>query len=121
MELKARVGAGASSGNNNQQNSAGRASTVRLPGTNIIAPGGLRAGSSGGGRNGGDGYSGGGGGGWSSGGYGGTNGNDGGDGSGHSNGDGGSGTWEDITAYEMTEFTLSPGQGGQAYRHSQVL
>ena len=63
---------------------------------------------------GGEGYSGGGGWGQSSGGIGGSNGNDGGQGSGSYGGAGGTGSWEDITAYELAEFTLSPGQGGQS-------
>ena len=111
VELRAEVGAGG--GGNND----GQPSRVRLFGTiwhqyrTIIAPGGQ----SGSGNEGGVGYSGGGGFGGSSGGVGGSNGNDGGQGSSYA---GGSGTWEDITAYQLSEFTLSPGQGGQPYRHS---
>ena len=35
-------------------------------------------------------------------------------GSGNYDGAGGSGTGEDTTAYDLTHFTLSPGEGGQA-------
>ena len=115
VELRAQVGAGGS------YNSNGQPSKVRLQGTaGIFAPGGHRGWD--GDEDGSTGYSGGGG---SSGGYastyggnGGSNGNDGGHGSGSYSYPGGSGTWEDITAYQLTEFTLSPGQGGQSYQGS---
>ena len=98
VELTAKVGVGGSNG---------QPSRVRLPGnTGIFAPGGLW-----GDGPGGAGYSGGGG--YNNNANGGSNGNDGGQGS-NSN-VGGSGTWEDITAYQLSEFTLSPGQGGQSY------
>ena len=67
---------------------------------------------------GGDGYCGGGGvggrdgNGWYYGGIGGTNGGKGGQGGGKGGGAGGRGTGEDITSYTMSEFTISPGQGG---------
>ena len=107
VELWAEVGAGGSGSGID-----GQLSRVRLYGTiwhqyrTIIAPGGLGGGS----RAGSAGYSGGGG--YDNNANGGSNGNDGGQGNSYA---GGSGTWEDITAYQMSEFTLSPGQGGQPY------
>ena len=113
LELTAQVGAGAS-----RSRSDAQPSKVRLPGTTgIFAPGVLYNGKNS--YGGGSGYSGGGGFG-ESGGVGGSNGNDGGKGDWPSLEEsyaGGSGTWEDITTYQLTEFTLSPGQGGQHYRH----
>ena len=73
---------------------------MRLPGTNITAPGGRRGSDC----NGGDGYSGGG----ATGSGGGSNGSDG----GFYSGRGGRGTGEDIAGYELSHFTLSPGRGG---------
>ena len=105
LELTARVGAGGSA------QSHGSPSIVTLADTTITAGGGKAGGNSTNNYAGGAGYSGGGGYSQSSGVNGGTNGGDGGDGGYYS---GGSGTGEDITAYELTHFTLSPGQGGQA-------
>ena len=109
--LTARVGAGASV----QGGSDGSPSTVTLPSTTITAPGGKQGTGSQPGTSsqhdgvGGAGYSGGGG--HETTGY--SGGSNGGHGQGSAVGPGGSGTGEDVTAYALSHFTLSPGQGGQ--------
>ena len=104
LELTAQVGLGGT------EITDGSPSTVRMPGTTITA----RGGQCGRGVSGGDGYSGGGGwhGGNVRGGNGGTDGGNGGEIF------GGSGTREDITSYKLSEFTPSPGQGGQYFAYS---
>ena len=107
--LTARVGAGASI----EGGSDGSPSTVTLPSTTITAPGGKRGGlvphTTQKDGVGGAGYSGGGG--HKSSGY--SGGYNGSSGQGSAGGPGGSGTGEDVTAYALSHFTLSPGQGGQ--------
>ena len=82
---------------------------MRLPYATLTAKGGQPGGHT---FEGGDGYSGGGGG-LSSAGNGGSNGGNGGRSSGKYSYTGGSGTGKDISSYYMSQFSLSPGQGGQ--------
>ena len=115
LELAVRVGAGG--------HRTGAPSTVRMADSTIVARGGQSKSNGAGG----DGYCGGGGvgghdgNGWYYGGIGGTNGGKGGQGTityprhphHYQGGAGGRGTGEDITSYTMSEFTVSPGQGGE--------